>query len=59
MSKFRYYVTDMYAGAIVGTDDTDAAMNCAGCEDYFVVDTETGCWLQPGGPVEVEPLAQA
>lgn len=45
MSKFRFYVTDLYDGDIKGTNDPESAKNFAQCEDFFVVDTETGTWL--------------
>lgn len=47
--KFRYYVTDLHNGSIRGTDDLDAAESFAESEDYFVVDTGTGEWIQPEG----------
>lgn len=43
--KFRFYVTDTYDGCIKGTNDPVAARVFAECEDFFVVDTETGRWL--------------
>ena len=47
--KFRFYVTDLFQGSVVGTDSEEQAKNLAGCEDYFVVDTEHGVWLTPSG----------
>lgn len=49
MSLFRYYITDLYEGAVRGTDNPEAAKSYAEVEDYFVVDAVTGEWLQPGG----------
>jgi predicted Fe-Mo cluster-binding NifX family protein len=43
--KFRFYITDTYDGCIKGTNDPEAARAFAECEDFFVVDTETGRWL--------------
>ena len=47
--KFRYYITNLVEGDITGTNNLDVAKNCAESEDYFVVDTEDGKWLQPDG----------
>lgn len=50
--KFRYYITVLYDGAIKGTDNTQTALDVAESEDCFVVDTQTGEWLQ-GGRISV------
>lgn len=52
MAKFQYYITDLYDGRIYGTDSSDDARAYAECEDYFVVDTADGEWLQPNGAAE-------
>jgi hypothetical protein len=54
--KFRFYVADLGQGMIVGTDSPEEANDLAQCEDYFVVDTETGEWLTPYGREPVPPL---
>jgi hypothetical protein len=48
VSKFRFYITDLYDGCIKGTDDPETAAETAESEDFFVVDTETGELLLPG-----------
>jgi hypothetical protein len=45
--KFRFYITDTADGSIRGTNDELIARDYAESEDNFVVDTETGMWLQP------------
>jgi len=50
--KFRYYITDLHQGLIRGTNDEENACNFAGCEDYFVVDSDTGEWLTADGARE-------
>ncbi len=53
--KFRYYITDIGSGTVIGTNKTEHANDFALCEDYFVVDSEAGIWLQSeGGSVEVK-----
>ena len=55
--KFRFYITDLYDGCIKGTDDPEAARAFAECEDYFVVDAETGSWLTSAqSDVEIEEI---
>jgi len=49
MARFRYYITELFNGKIVGTNDSAVAEDYAGSEDCFVVDTITGEWLQPNG----------
>lgn len=45
--KFRYYITDTFSGTIRGTNDSAVARELAECEDYFVVDADSGEWLVP------------
>lgn len=59
VAKFRYYITDLFNGCIVGTNNTQDALDMSACEDYFVVDTETGMWLTSGGEEEVQQLRRS
>ncbi len=52
--RFRYYITDLHAGAIVGTNDKDVADSCALSEDHFVVDAQSGIWMTPYGEQEIK-----
>lgn len=55
--KFRYYLCDAYDGSVKGTDNEELAKSYAESEDFFVVDTETGDWLQfDGSRVSVEEM---
>ena len=57
---FRYYITDLFEGQIVGTDSDEDAESYAQSEDFFVVDSTTGEWLQPEGVrVKVEPSRES
>lgn len=47
--RFRFYVTDLFEGQIIGTDDPKVAADFAKSEEHFVVDTETGKWLTSDG----------
>ena len=47
--KFRYYITDLDKGLIVGTDEPETARDFAASEDYFVVDTSNGTRLTVDG----------
>jgi hypothetical protein len=49
MRKFRFYITNAHSGAIEGTDDEELAVQAAKCEDFWVIDTNTGYWLIDGG----------
>lgn len=50
--KFRYYITDVHQSNILGTDNRDVAADLAQSEDFFVVDTETGEWMQTDEALE-------
>lgn len=52
--KYRYYITDLFAGAIVGTNDKDVADSYALSEDNYVVDVHRGTWMSPYGEREIE-----
>ena len=43
--KYRYYVTDLHAGRVTGTDDPELARQWAHDPDAFVVDSQEGKWL--------------
>jgi hypothetical protein len=49
--KFRYYVTDSLDGVVKGTNDSEVARSYADSEDHFVVDSNTGVWLQTNGDI--------
>ena len=53
MAKFRFYYTDPYTGCVYGTDSREEAAELgAGCEDFFVIDAETGTWIREDGTAE-------
>jgi hypothetical protein len=57
MMKFKYYVTDLCDGAVKGTNSVEYAESLAGSEDFFVVDSESGEWLQAdGGRIGIEDI---
>lgn len=47
--KFRFYITDVHEGVVEGTNEEAVAVYFAESEDYFVIEAETGLWLQPDG----------
>lgn len=55
MNKFKYLIADINEGEISGTNDESVAIDFSLSEDYFVLDTESGEWLQATGnrvPIE-------
>ena len=53
--KFRFYITDLNNGQVSGTNDPDLAADVSLSEDFFVVDSETGEWINANGShVEVQ-----
>lgn len=55
--RFRYYITDLIQGTILGTDYVEKAKNYALSEDYFVVDSENGTWIRSDG--QAYPVQEA
>ena len=47
--KFRFYITDLIDGSVKGTDSEAVVAELRESEEYFVVDTATGKWLQSEG----------
>lgn len=43
--KFRYYIGDVRNATWSGTDDPDLANDLSLSDDFFVIDSETGIWL--------------
>ena len=43
--NFRYYITDVLQGCILGTNSLEKAEEFSQSDDYFVVDSVTGDWL--------------
>lgn len=56
--KYRYYITDLNAGAIVGTNDKDVADSYALSEDNYVVDAQSGTWISPCGEQEIKEVGK-
>ena len=52
--KFRYVITDLFNGCVVGTDDEDVAKSLSNFDENFVVDTETSSWIINEEPLEIE-----
>ena len=50
--KFKYYITDISNGEVLGTNQEDVAKALAKSEEFFVVNSETGVWLLYDGRVE-------
>lgn len=52
--KFRYYITDTFRGLVVGTNSEEVAKDFTACDEYFVVDSETGVWLMDSNPLDIK-----
>ena len=46
--KYRFYVTNLFDGCIQGSNNEQAMKELSACEDFFIVDTESGQWLSYG-----------
>ncbi len=53
---FRFYITDLYADVIEGTNDEELAREHSLDEGFFVVDTEKGLLLTPIGDEPIEEV---
>lgn len=59
MAKFKYYITSLFEGKIVGTNDQQIAQSFADTEDAFVLDLsdpEQPAWMlaEGDGALEIE-----
>lgn len=54
--KYRFYITNLFDGVIQGTDLEGVAELYSPCEDFFVVDTESGEWLTTEGRQDIENI---
>ena len=57
--KFRYYIINLFDGNIEGSDDEVAMMEASYCDEYFIVDTNTGEWLSCGKLREIKEIPSA
>ena len=53
---FRFYITDLYDGAIRGTNDEELAREYSLNEDCFVADTEKGLLLTSTGEETIKEI---
>ena len=54
--KFRYIITDLFDGALKGTNDDQVAKDYSNCEDFFVYDSKEGSWLSFEELIPVESV---
>lgn len=54
MSYWKYYVVSLHDGKVTGTDDDNLVESLRGDEDSFVINTQTGCWLQTDNDVAIK-----
>jgi hypothetical protein len=51
--KYRYYITDLTEGVVIGTNSSATADHFAASDDYFVIDAQNGLLLQSDEDVEI------
>lgn len=54
--SFKYYITNLFNGKVVGTNNEELAKQNSYCEEYFVIDIEAGAWLLNGSSQVIEEL---
>ena len=53
--KYRFYITDIFNGKILGTNSETVARELSQSEEYFVVDTQSNVWFNVNGEdLEIE-----
>ena len=52
--SFRYYITDLFEGTVVGTNNKELAEQSSHCEEYYVIDTEVDAWIVAGKYKSIE-----
>jgi hypothetical protein len=43
--KYRYYIVDLINGCVKGTNNEKTARDLSECEEWYVIDAETGKWI--------------
>ena len=51
--RWRYIIVDTLNGVVTGTNDEELARSFSGSEDYYVVDTKEGLWLDVDGSTHI------
>ncbi|MBK8191588.1 MAG: hypothetical protein IPK79_14215 [Vampirovibrionales bacterium] len=54
--KFRYYITDLTEGTVLGTNSRQVADHFSECDDYFVIDAQEGLLLQDDEELEINEV---
>lgn len=55
--SFRFYITDLFNGEVVGTNDIKRAEEFALVEDYFVIEPKENLWyLSDSTKVEISSI---
>lgn len=54
--KFRYYITDLHSGSVMGTNTDQTAEDFRHSEDHFVVDSVKGVWLVSDGETDIQSI---
>lgn len=54
--KYRYYIVDLFDGCVKGTNDEKTARNFSICEEWYVIDTETGKWIVGDEDMEIPEI---
>jgi hypothetical protein len=52
--KFRFYIADTFNGSIKGTDDIEKAVEFSECDEFYVLDAETGESIVSGERREIK-----
>lgn len=54
--KFRYYITDLTEGTVLGTNCSAVADHYAACDDFFVINAQDGLLLQEDEDLEINEV---
>jgi hypothetical protein len=53
---FRFIIVDQFDGCVKGTNNEVLALQFAECDEYYVIDSETGKWLVFNGPTDIQEI---
>lgn len=51
--KFKYLIADTFDGVCRGTNDESLALEMSECDEYFVMNAETGMAIHSGEEVPI------
>ena len=56
--KYKYYIVDLFNGDVKGTNSDDDALGFSTSQDFYVIDSESGEWLDSKTRIEINNIGK-